>query len=167
MESNGDIYGRGAQDTKGVGIQYLEAIRSLNNQGFKPLRTIHISFVPDEEIGGGDGFSKFVNSTHFASLNVGVCLDEGLTSPSEYYRVSNAEKSPWWLEIKAQGHPGHGSTLYDNTAIENLMKSVEAIMKFRDSQFDIVKAGLDEEAKITSINVVYLKAGQPTPTVIS
>jgi aminoacylase len=167
MESNGNIYARGAQDTKCIGIQYLEAIRNLNREGFKPLRTIHISFVPDEEIGGGDGFQKFVNSSYFAELNVGVCLDEGLTSPTDVYRISNAEKTPWWLEIKAEGYPGHGSKLYDNSAIENLMKSLEAMMKFRAAQFDNVKAGLNEEAEVTSINVAYLKAGQETPTVRS
>jgi acetylornithine deacetylase/succinyl-diaminopimelate desuccinylase-like protein len=36
-------------------MQYLEAIRNLKAQGFKPARSIHVSFVPDEEIGGKDG----------------------------------------------------------------------------------------------------------------
>lgn len=164
MEENGDIYARGAQDTKCVGIQYLEAIRNLKHQGFKPLRTVHVSFVPDEEVGGGDGFAKLINSSVFGSLNVGIGLDEGLASESETYKVTNAERSPWWLEIKAVGQPGHGSLLFDNSAIENLMKSLEAIMKFRASQFNLVKAGLAEEGEVTSINAVYLKAGHVTPT---
>jgi len=50
MEENGDIYGRGTQDMKSVGIQYLEAVRILKLQNFKPLRTIILSFVPGKSI---------------------------------------------------------------------------------------------------------------------
>jgi hypothetical protein len=36
---------------KCIGAQYLEAIFNLSNQGFSPVRqTIHITFVPDEEM---------------------------------------------------------------------------------------------------------------------
>ena len=37
---------------KCVGIQHVEAMRELSEKGIKLLRTVHISFVPDEEIGG-------------------------------------------------------------------------------------------------------------------
>uniref|UniRef100_A0A1I8EGH2 M20_dimer domain-containing protein n=2 Tax=Wuchereria bancrofti TaxID=6293 RepID=A0A1I8EGH2_WUCBA len=60
---DGKIYGRGAQDMKSIGIQYVEAIRRLfknsQNQG-NFLRTLHIVWGPDEEIGGEDGMEKFV-----------------------------------------------------------------------------------------------------------
>ena len=45
-DDQGNIYARGAQDMKSVGIQYLEAIRRLKLKGFVPLRTVHVSFVP-------------------------------------------------------------------------------------------------------------------------
>ncbi|XP_057819102.2 uncharacterized protein LOC131032182 isoform X2 [Cryptomeria japonica] len=163
-DSNGDIYARGSQDMKCVGLQYLEALRNLKNRGFVPRRTIHASFVPDEEIGGHDGAEMFVGSKDFESLNVGVVLDEGLASPDENYRVFYGERSPWWLVIKAVGAPGHGSKLYDNSAMENLLKSVETIMKFRAAQFDLVKAGLAAEGEVISVNPVFMKAGTPTPT---
>lgn len=152
---------------KCVGMQYLEAIRTLKAQGFKPTRTIHLSYVPDEEVGGVDGAGKFVASEDFQKLNVGVNLDEGLASPGESYRVFNGERSPWWLKIKTAGAPGHGSKLYDNSAFENLLKSLESISKYREEQFNLVKQGLKAEGEVTSINCVYLKAGTPTPTVIT
>lgn len=62
---------------KCVGIQYLEAIRRLKASGFKPTRTVYLSFVPDEEIGGHDGAEKFAESDIFKALNVGIVLDEG------------------------------------------------------------------------------------------
>lgn len=163
-DSKGDIYARGSQDMKCVSVQYLEALRNLKKRGFVPLRTIHVSFVPDEEIGGRDGAGMLVSSEDFQRLNVGVVLDEGLASPDESYRVFYGERSPWWLTIKAVGTPGHGSKLYDNSAMENLLKSIESISRFRASQFDIVKAGLAAEGDVTSVNPVFMKAGTPTPT---
>ncbi|KAG8328672.1 adenylate cyclase [Homalodisca vitripennis] len=46
-DDQGNIYGRGAQDMKSVGIQYLEAIRRLKKNGVKLKRTVHVSFVPE------------------------------------------------------------------------------------------------------------------------
>lgn len=89
----------------------------------------------------------------------------GLASPSENYRAFYAERCPWWLIIKATGAPGHGAKLYDNTAMENILKSIESVRRFRTSQFDLVKAGLKAEGEVVSVNMAFLKAGTPTPTV--
>lgn len=75
------------------------------------------------------------------------------------------EKSPWWLVIKAVGAPGHGAKLYDNTALENLFKSIETVRRFRASQFDLIKSGLKTEGDVVSVNMVFLKSGTPSPTV--
>uniref|UniRef100_A0A0E0CEQ0 N-acyl-L-amino-acid amidohydrolase n=1 Tax=Oryza meridionalis TaxID=40149 RepID=A0A0E0CEQ0_9ORYZ len=147
-----------------VGMQYLEAIRRLRSAGFIPDRNIYLTFVPDEEIGGHEGIEAFVSSKEFKDMNVGLVLDEGLASPGEEYRVFYGERSPWWLTIKAKGAPGHGAKLYDGSAMENLMKSVEAIRRFRTSQFDLVKSGAKAEGDVVSVNFAYLKAGTPTPT---
>ncbi|KAG1359004.1 putative aminoacylase-1 [Cocos nucifera] len=56
--TTGNIYARGSQDMKCVGLQYLEAIRRLRAATFAPDRTIYLSFVPDEEIVGNDGVSE-------------------------------------------------------------------------------------------------------------
>ncbi|KAJ9550443.1 hypothetical protein OSB04_014488 [Centaurea solstitialis] len=166
INSGGNIYARGSQDMKCVGLQYLEAIRNLKNKdsGFQPIRTIYVSFVPDEEIGGHDGAELFAKSKVFHEMNVGIVLDEGLASPEDYYRLFYAERCPMWLVIKATGAPGHGAKLYDNTAMENLMKSIESVRRFRASQFDLVKAGLKAEGEVISVNMAFLKAGTPSPT---
>ncbi|XP_024961486.1 aminoacylase-1 isoform X1 [Cynara cardunculus var. scolymus] len=161
---DGNIYARGSQDMKCVGLQYLEAIRKLKDSNFEPLRTIYISFVPDEEIGGHDGAEVFAKSKIFDEMNVGIVLDEGLASPEDNYRLFYAERCPMWLVIKATGAPGHGAKLYDNTAMENLLKSIESVRRFRASQFDLVKAGLKAEGEVVSVNMVFLKAGTPSPT---
>ncbi|XP_043714447.1 aminoacylase-1-like [Telopea speciosissima] len=164
IDQAGNIYARGSQDMKSVGMQYLEAIRRLKNSGFQPVRSVYVSFVPDEEIGGHDGAEKLAESEEFQKMNVGILLDEGLASTNENYRVFFAERSPWWLVIKATGSPGHGSKLYDNSAVENLMKSIESVRRFRAAQFDMLKAGLKEAGEVISVTMVFLKAGTPSPT---
>ena len=47
-DESGNIYGRGSQDMKSVGIQHLEAVRRLKAGGVRLRRTIHITYVPDE-----------------------------------------------------------------------------------------------------------------------
>ncbi|CAG8547182.1 2818_t:CDS:10, partial [Racocetra fulgida] len=83
---NGDIVARGAQDMKCVGASYLEAIRYLKDQDQQPCRTIHLSYVPDEEIGGEDGMGCFIKSNDFKKLNVGFALDEGIANPNDALR---------------------------------------------------------------------------------
>ena len=46
---DGKIYGRGTQDMKSVCVQYLLAIERLKKKHFMSERTVHLSFVPDEE----------------------------------------------------------------------------------------------------------------------
>ncbi|GAU34742.1 hypothetical protein TSUD_17150 [Trifolium subterraneum] len=164
LDSVGRIYARGSQDMKCVGMQYLEAVRRLKGWGFQPKRNVYLVFAPDEEIGGHDGAEKFSLSEVFQGLNVGIVLDEGLASPDEHYRAFYGERSPWWLVIKAVGAPGHGSKLYDNSAMENLLKSIESIRRYRASQFDLIKAGLKADGDVVSINLAFLKAGTPSPT---
>ncbi|CAG7880598.1 unnamed protein product [Brassica rapa] len=163
IDEDGRIYARGTQDMKSVGMQYLEAIRKLVASEYKPLRSVYVTFVPDEEIGGADGVGRFVESEIFKSLSIAVVLDEGLPSPTESYRVFNGERIPWSLQIKAVGQPGHGSKLYDDSASENLTKSIESMMRFRASQFDMLKAGLKPDGGVVSVNMVFLKAGTPSP----
>lgn len=88
-----------------------------------------------------------------------------MASPNENYRVFYGERAPWWLVIKSNGAPGHGAKLYENSAMENLFKSIESIWRFRASQFDLVKAGLKAEGEVISVNMAFLKAATPSPTV--
>lgn len=123
-----------------------------------------MSYVPEEEIGGSDGAAKFVESKEFEDLNVGFVLDEGQASPGDEFRVFYADRTPWNVIIKSKGAPGHGSRLYDNSAMENLMKSIEVVSRFRESQFDVVKAGKAAFSEVISVNPVYVNAGIPSPT---
>lgn len=92
---DGKIYARGTQDMKCVGTQYLGAIRALKKTGFKPKRTIHLSYVPEEEVGGYDGMRDFIHTNKFKNLNIGFALDEGGANQGESYKTYFAERCSW------------------------------------------------------------------------
>lgn len=76
-------------------MQYLSALKALKLEGFVPKRTIHLSYVPEEETGGIGGMKEFVDTEEFKSLNVGFSLDEGIASPNEVFSVFYAERAIW------------------------------------------------------------------------
>lgn len=94
IDENGRIFARGSQDMKSIGTQYLAAIRALKRDGVKELkRTIHITFVPDEEINGEYGMEGFVSSKEFSDLNIGFALDEGDPSPTDDLTLYYGERT--------------------------------------------------------------------------
>uniref|UniRef100_A0A0B7A130 N-acyl-aliphatic-L-amino acid amidohydrolase n=2 Tax=Arion vulgaris TaxID=1028688 RepID=A0A0B7A130_9EUPU len=159
-EDNGDIYARGSQDMKCVGIQYLEAIRKLKTGGQRFKRTFHVTFCPDEEIGGQTGMIEFVKTKEFEKMNVGFALDEGLANPGDELRVFYGERNVWWLEVTCPGSPGHGSSFLTNTAAEKVQKIINTLLSFRAEQ----EKKLQEDSSlalgdVVSVNLTMLKGG--------
>ncbi|KAK8735000.1 hypothetical protein OTU49_005777 [Cherax quadricarinatus] len=159
-DEKGDIYGRGTQDMKCVGIQYIEALKRLRKEGHKFLRTIYISFMPDEEIGGLDGMKKFVKNDFFKKMNVGFALDEGYANPTENFTLFYGERTILWTKVKCPGNPGHGSQFLTNTAGEKLQKVINSFLSYRDEQKLLLRD--NEELRlgdVTTVNLTMLKGG--------
>ncbi|CAG9787633.1 unnamed protein product [Diatraea saccharalis] len=157
---DGVIYGRGVQDMKSVGIQYIEAVRRLKEKGIRLKRTIHLSFVPDEEIGGRMGMGEFVKTKDFKKLNVGFALDEGIASATSHYLVYNGEKSIWHLTIICPGRSGHGSLLLPDNNGEKLRYIIDKFMDMRAAS----KKKLEDNPSltigdVTTINLTMLSGG--------
>ncbi len=76
MDGEGNIYARGTQDMKCVCIMYIEAMRALiaaqKAGAAKFDRTIHLSFMPDEEL-GGNGMQPFIKAGYVRVSS--VCSD--------------------------------------------------------------------------------------------
>ena len=167
---DGRIYGRGTQDMKCVVVQYIAAICRLRAAGVKPLRTVHLSFVPDEEVGGADGMAKFLQTEVFLDLRVGVALDEGLANEGDEYTVFYGERTPWWLLVTANGNVGHGSRFVHDTATEKLLRAVSRFLDFRKEQEALIgkpEAGCAHAVAkklgdVTTVNLTVLRAGQST-----
>jgi len=159
-ESNGDIYGRGTQDMKCVGIQHLEAVRKLKEAGNKFKRTIHLTFVPEEEVGGVDGMQKWVHTEHFKSLNVGFGLDEGLASEDEEIPAYYGERNVFWLIVTCPGNPGHGSRFVENTPGEKAQYMINRLMEYRESEKKRLEANPDFTlGDVTSVNLTIMEGG--------
>jgi len=163
-DEQGNIFARGTQDMKCVGIQYLEAIDRLKNQlHFQPVRTIHLLYVPEEEVGGRDGMEKFVETEEFRSLNIAFALDEGLASPDESFTVFYGERAAWWVRIKTTGPTGHGSRFVENNAMEKLIRIANKFLAFRKEQFETLQRGHHEcgmkLGDVTTLNLTALKGG--------
>jgi len=178
MRRDGRVYGRGAQDMKCVCIQYIAAIKKMKGLGYIPLRTIHLTFVPDEEVGGQDGMVVMLESDWFQKQQVALALDEGLASEDDAYSVFYGERLPWWIRVRAQGNTGHGSRFIAGTAVSQIAKIINNALEFRELQRTLLhgssgdhsgcshsivgkkgaggKMGLGD---VTTLNITKLEAG--------
>jgi len=174
LQKGGNIYGRGTQDMKCVCMQYVQALQKICavEPLWKPARSIYLTFVPDEEVGGG-GMAAFLESTLYQSLpGIALALDEGLASETETLAVFYGERLPWWIEFTATGPTGHGSRFIDNTAVEQLIDLANKALAFRQGQR--LALGLNEHENcahavaaskkktlgdVTSLNITTLQAG--------
>ncbi|KAJ1772875.1 adenylate cyclase [Coemansia sp. RSA 353] len=158
------IIARGAQDMKIVGHGYLEAVRAMQAQGTRLRRTLHLVYVPDEEIGGHDGMALFVKSPEFLALNAGFALDEGMANPQPELRVFYGERAPCWVRFVAHGNTGHGSQFIEDTAAEKLVPIINYLMEFRREQLDKFRTPHDDGSvrtlgDVTSSNLTMLDSG--------
>jgi aminoacylase len=173
VREQGRVYGRGTQDMKCVCMQYLIALGRLKQAGFQPFRTILITYVPDEEIGGADGMNILIQSQWFQSKQVDLALDEGLASTDDSFSIFYGERLPWWVKVQANGNTGHGSRFIEPTAVEQVIGVVNKALEFRKQQKDILHgvgnhagcshAVLKKRAAtlgdVTTLNVTMLRAG--------
>lgn len=174
LRRDGNVYGRGAQDMKCVCIQYVEAIRKLVQAGFQPTRSIYLTFVPDEEVGGG-GMAAFLDSKLYKQELPGIAmaLDEGLASTDSEYSVFYGERLPWWIDVTAQGNTGHGSRFIEHTAVEQLVELANKALAFREGQRAALHENPNHEncahavaakkkkslGDVTTLNITTLQAG--------
>lgn len=157
---NGDIYARGTQDMKSNGILYLEAIRKMKKAGQRCLRTIHLTFVPDEEVGGKYGMEKFVQHEEYKKLNVGCAVDEGLANPTDAFTVFYGERAPWWVRVRCPGNPGHGSRFIENTAAEKFRKVINKFLEFRAQEEKKLKGNACLRlGDVTTVNLTNVQGG--------
>mmetsp|Transcript_18160 Transcript_18160/g.35672 ORF Transcript_18160/g.35672 Transcript_18160/m.35672 type:complete len:440 (+) Transcript_18160:181-1500(+) len=183
VEKDGRIYGRGTQDMKCVCAQYVLSLARTYRKAVEAAggdasqvkhlfkRTVWLTFVPDEEIGGRDGMGAFIKDGHLERIigKVGVALDEGLANDKEEaeYTVFYGERMPMWVLVKAEGPTGHGSRFIKDTAVEKLIKMAGKAFEVRKQQEEILGATGEGckhcEAKklgdVLTINLTVLQAG--------
>jgi len=160
-DEKGDIYARGSQDMKCVGIQHMEAMRELCEAGDKLERTVYLSFQPDEEIGGDLGMRVWIDSDDFKSLNVGCAMDEGLANTEEEMKVYYCERMMRWGFFVAKGENGYGSCFVKNAPGPKIHKILGKILEFREKQENrLINDSTLTDGDVCTVNISALQGGE-------
>lgn len=131
---DGYIWGRGAYDMKGIGVQQLTALIALHNAGIVPSRDIVMLSTADEETDGTRGI-KWMIANHLSDIDSEYVLDEGglgsreVLAPNKLvFGVSVGEKQVLWLRLVAKGTAGHGSQPIPDNANLVLLNAIQRAM---------------------------------------
>jgi len=125
--ADGDLWGRGAQDTKGLAIMQLATMVALKRRGVVLSRDLILVANADEELGSTG--SMWFTSTHADLLrSAEFLLNEGGENrigpdgKTLYYGLDATEKVPYWVRLTIQGTPGHGSQPMRDNAAQRLSR---------------------------------------------
>lgn len=128
---DGYVYGRGALDMKGEGLLQAVAFVMLKRLNVPLGRDVWFIATADEEVGlrGASWLieqqGEWLRQAEFIITEGGWNLVEDGQIRS--FGVDNAEKSPFWLRIRARGQPGHGSRPRRDAASHRLARALARV----------------------------------------
>ena len=127
---DGFIWGRGALDTKGLGVAQLLTFLTLKRLGVPLARDVVLYAMADEEAGGQVG-AEWLEQHHPETFDVEYVINEGGGGVTEMFGVERpvfnvavAEKGPLWVRLVAEGRPGHASVPHEDNALDRLTRAL-------------------------------------------
>ena len=129
---DGFLYGRGALNTKGLGIMQLAAFVGLHRSAVSLNRDVILMATADEEAGGFFGVGWLVDNRPELFEGVGYVLNEvgGGTVQADggvEFGIEVTQKVPYWLHLTARGEPGHGSRPPEASSVTRLIAALERL----------------------------------------
>ena len=129
------IAGRGALDTKTLGVMELEAFLALHRAKTPLDRDVIFIATADEEAGGMYGAGWLVKNHPEAFKGAGMLLNEGGDGNvgddgKVQVSIEVTQKTPLWLELTAVGKPGHGSTPPPASAVNRLIRALDRLQSY-------------------------------------
>ncbi len=135
--AGGNVHGRGAVDTKGLGIMQLYAFLLAHEKKI-PLETnLMFLAVADEESRSEHGMRFLVRQHRDIFNGYEYVWNEGGTGSKDVaikgtklFNIQLAEKGAVWLDLKSKANPGHGSTpplTYAAKAMVDFLTEVQTI----------------------------------------
>ena len=138
VQKGGRLYGRGALDMKGEGVVQLVAFLRLAREKVPLDRDVVFIATADEEgdFGGirralaPEGFRAVMERAEYLLTEGGEnrVADDGTP---QYFSIQTAQKSPFWLTLKTEGRPGHGSVPIKDAALNRLIRALDRIRTWR------------------------------------
>ncbi|MYD28020.1 MAG: M20/M25/M40 family metallo-hydrolase [Dehalococcoidia bacterium] len=133
---NGEIWGRGTLDMKGLGVAELLTFLLLKRAGVPLARDIVFLAVADEEAGGLLGI-EWLAEHHPEALEAEFVINEGGGGSTELFgvkrpvfTVTTAEKGPLWLRVVAEGRAGHGSVPHNDNPLDRLVRALGKLQEW-------------------------------------
>jgi len=124
---DGYVYGRGAVDTKGLGIAQLHAFLALHRSGRKLNRDVIYMATADEEAGGFFGAGWLLQQRPELFQNVGYIINEGgsgtVLGDTPAFSVEVTQKVPLWIRLTATDIPGHGSAPRVTSSVKRILRA--------------------------------------------
>ena len=131
---DGEIWGRGTMDMKGIGIEQMMALATLKKAGITPARDIVMLATADEENNGTYGIRWMIDN-HFVDIDAEYVLDEGgfgthsiLAADKLVFGIEVGEKQTLWLRVRANGTAAHGSQPIPDNANVTLLTALGKAM---------------------------------------
>ena len=132
--SGGYIWGRGTLDMKGMGIMELITFLLHHRHGLPLRRDLTFIAVADEEAGSVYG-AEFLAAEHPEVIDCVCVINEGGRGSTRAFGVERplmqigvAEKIPFWVRLRTQGRPGHGSVPTPDNAADRLVRALQRIL---------------------------------------
>ncbi len=133
--AEGFVWGRGTLDDKTTVLSSLDAVEGLLAQGFRPARTVYLTYGHDEEVGGRYGARAIVDTLVARGVKPALVLDEGGFMASGLLPgikgraaiVGIAEKGYLSLRLRAEAEGGHSSMPGARTAVGALSRAIAAL----------------------------------------
>jgi acetylornithine deacetylase/succinyl-diaminopimelate desuccinylase-like protein len=131
---NGEIWGRGTLDTKGLGILELESFLALHRAHVPLDRDLIFMATADEEAGGVFGAQWVVQHHPEAFRGAGFVINEGgsgsIDGTNRSFSIEVTQKTPLWLKLTATGAPGHGSTPLPASSANRLIRALYRLQTY-------------------------------------
>ncbi len=134
---DGHIWGRGALDTKSLGVGQLLTFLLVKRLGIPLKRDLVYYAMADEEAGGQWGV-EWLEKHHPETFDVEYVINEGGGGVTELFGVQRpvfnvavAEKGPLWVKLIAEGRPGHASVPHEDNALDRLVRALYKIQMWQ------------------------------------
>lgn len=131
---DGYLWGRGALDTKSLGIVELEAFLALHRSKVPLDRDVIFMATADEEAGAVYGAGWVVEHHPESFEGVGFVLNEGGGGTSDAGRqqfgIEVTQKVPYWFKVTSTGTPRHGSEPPVASSVNRLVRALYRLQTY-------------------------------------